>query len=71
MEMPILRHTGAKVVITTSLDADVIKAVINIRKSGPSVRFYLVTFTPDDPQSAPFISRLQHHLVEVCYVTPA
>ena len=71
VELRRMRRTGATVVITTRLDADVIKAVINIRKSGPSVRFYLVTFTPDDPQSAPFISRLQHHLVEVCYVTPA
>ena len=71
VELRRMRRTGATVVITTRLDAGVVNAVTNIRKSGPSVRFYLVTFTPDDPQSAAYISRLQHHLVEVCYVTPA
>ena len=43
----------------------------HIRRSGPSVRFYLVTFTPDDPAVLPYVRQLQKHLVEICYVTPA
>ena len=71
VELRRMRRTGATVVITTRLDAKVVEAVKNIRQSGPNVRFYFVSFTPEDPQYAPFVSRLQHHLVEVCYVTPA
>ncbi len=71
VELRRMRRTGATVVITTRLDAKVVEAVKNIRLSGPNVRYYYVTFTPDAPENTPFISRLQHHLVEVCYVTPA
>ena len=71
VELRRMRRTGATVIITTRLDAQVVEAVKNIRLSGPNVRYYYVTFTPDAPENTPFISRLQHHLVEVCYVTPA
>ena len=71
MELRRMRRTGATVIITTRLDAAVAEAVSSIRRMGPSARLYLVTFTPDDPGYQPYIARLQHHLVEVCYVTPA
>ena len=55
----------------TRLDAQIVEGVSHIRRMGPSARLYLVTYTPDDPACQPYVSRLQHHLVEVCYVTPA
>jgi uncharacterized protein (DUF58 family) len=71
VELRRMRRTGAAVVITTRLDARVVEGVKHIRRSGPSVRFYLVTFHAEDEALAPLIAQLQHHLVEVCYVTPA
>ena len=70
LELRRMRRTGATVVITTRLDAAVVEGVISIRRMGPSARLYLVTFTPEDERYKPFVQRLQHHLVEVCYVTP-
>lgn len=66
-----MRRTGATIVVTTRLDSDVVEGVKHIRRSGPSVRFYLVTFRPDDPAYEPLVAQLQRHLVEVCFVTPA
>ena len=71
LELRRMRRTGAAVVITTRLDAQVVEGVIHIRRMGPSVRLYLVTYTPEAPEYQPYVARLQHHLVEVCYVTPA
>ena len=66
-----MRRTGATIVITTRLDAQIVEGVKHIRRSGPSVRFYLVTFTPEAQQYEQYVAQLQRHLVEVCYVTPA
>jgi len=71
LELRRMRRTGATVVVTTRLDAGVVEGVSNIRASGPSVRFYLITFSAGDGRYAPFIARLQQKMVEVCYVTPA
>lgn len=71
LELRRMRRTGASVVITTRLNAQVLEGVKNIVKSGPRVRFYLITFTPDDPRYLPYIAKLQQQMVEVCYVTPA
>ena len=71
LELRRMRRTGAAVIITTRLDAGVVEGVSHIRRMGPSARLYLVTYTPDDQAYQPFVTRLQHHLVEVCYVTPA
>ena len=71
LELRRMRRTGATVIITTRLDAAVAEAVSSIRRMGPSARLYLCTYTPEDPALQPFVKRLQHHLVEVCYVTPA
>ncbi len=71
VELRRMRRTGATIVITTRLDADIVEGVKHIRRSGPSVRFYLVTFNPDDPQHEQYVAQLQRHMVEVCYVTPA
>lgn len=71
IELRRMRRTGATIVITTRLDAEIVEGVSRIRRMGPSARLYLVTYTPDSPDYQPFVTRLQHHLVEVCYVTPA
>ena len=71
LELRRMRRTGATVIITTRLDAAIVEGVSHIRRMGPSARLYLVTYTPDSPDYQPFVARLQHHLVEVCYVTPA
>ncbi len=71
VELRRMRRTGATIVITTRLDTQVVEGVKHIRRSGPSVRFYLVTFTPDEEEYLPYVQQLQRHLVEVCYVTPA
>lgn len=71
LELRRMRRTGATIIITTRLDPKIVEAVSSIRRMGPSARLYLVTYTPDHPAYQPYVSRLQHHLVEVCYVTPA
>lgn len=71
MELRRMRRTGATIIITTRLSAPIVEAVSRIRRMGPSARLYLCTYTPDLPEYQPYVSRLQHHLVEVCYVTPA
>ena len=71
LELRRMRRTGAAVIITTRLDARTVEGVNHIRRMGPSARLYLVTYTPDAPEYQPYVTRLQHHLVEVCYVTPA
>ena len=71
LELRRMRRTGAAVIITTRLDAQVVEGVTHIRRMGPSTRLYLVTYTPESPDDQPYVTQLQHHMVEVCYVTPA
>ena len=71
LELRRMRRTGAVVILTTRLNAGIVQGITSIRRMGPSARVYLCTRTPEDPELIPYISRLQHHLVEVCYVTPA
>jgi len=71
MELNHLATTGAVIVISTRLTPEIVDAVNSIRKMGPSVRYYFVSFKPDEGKLRPLVSGLQRHLVEVCYVTPA
>ncbi len=71
LELRRMRRTGAAIIITTRLNANIVQGITSIRRMGPSARLYLCTRTPDDPALLPYITQLQHHLVEVCYVTPA
>lgn len=66
-----MRRTGATVIVTSRLNSIVADMIIRIRRMGPYVRLYLVTFTPENPAILPLISRLQQNTVEVCYVTPS
>lgn len=65
-----MRKVGATVIVTARLNSNMVDVMIRMRKMGPTVRLYLVTFTPDAPQVLPMISKLQRGQVEVCYVTP-
>lgn len=71
LELRRMRRTGACVVITTRLDALIAEGVNQIRRSGPHVRFYLITFEAGHEKYAPYIAQMQQHMVEVNYVTPA
>lgn len=66
-----MRKVGATVVISARLNSSMVDVMIRMRKMGPYVRLYLVTFTPDDPRILPMISKLQQAAIEVRYVTPA
>ena len=65
-----MRRVGATVVISARLNSRMVDVMTRMRKMGPYVRFYFVTFTPDAETVLPLISKLQQGLVEVCYVTP-
>lgn len=65
-----MRKVGATVVISARLSSHMVDVMIRMRRMGPIVRLYLVTFTPDDPMVLPLISKLQQGQIEVCYVTP-
>ena len=65
-----MRRVGATVVISARLSSHMVDVMIRMRRMGPEMRLYLVTFTPDDPLVLPLISKLQQGDIEVCYVTP-
>ncbi len=71
LEMRRMRRVGGTAVISARLNSRMVDAMMAMRRMGPCVRLYLVTFTPEDEQLLPMISRLQGAGVEVCYVTPA
>ncbi len=71
VELRRMRRTGATIVITTRLTPQVVEGVKHIRRSGPNVRFYLVTFKGEDEADSQLVRQMQHELVEVMYVTPA
>ena len=70
LEMRRMRKVGSTIVITSRLGSRLVDVMSSMRRTGPYVRLYLVTFTPEDPPLLPMISRLQNAGVEVCYVTP-
>ncbi|MEG0742626.1 MAG: DUF58 domain-containing protein [Clostridia bacterium] len=70
MQMAELRKTGAVVIITTRLTSTLSDLVIRMKRMGPNVRLYLVTFQAEDEQTVPLVGKLQQAGVEVNYVTP-
>lgn len=69
MEMRNLRRTGTVAVVTSRLNSGVVDAVGKIRRSGPFVRLYLISYDGEG-ENALYVSRLQQQNVQVCYVTP-
>lgn len=66
-----MRKQGATVIITARLNSSIVDMIVRIRRMGPYVRLYFITFSPDDPPILPLVSKLQQNTIEVCYVTPA
>ncbi len=71
LELRRMRRTGAVIVITTRLSPAIVEGIICMRRMGPSVRLYLAGLRTEEEKVRDMVSRLQNHLVEVCYVTPA
>lgn len=66
-----LRKVGSTVIISARLNSNMVDVMIRMRRMGPYVRLYLITFTPDDPKLVPLISKLQQAAIQVRFVTPA
>lgn len=65
-----LRKVGCVVVISARLNIPMVDVMIRMHRSGPNIRFYLVTFAPEDENVLPLISRLRQAAIEVSYVIP-
>ena len=70
LEMRRMRKVGCTVVISARLNSRMVDVMVAMRRMGPYVRLYLVTFTPGDETLLAMITKLQSAGVEVCYVTP-
>ena len=65
-----LIKTGAVEIVTTRLNPPVVEAAGRLRQQGPGTRLYYITDNPEQADRDPLVARLQHYMVEVCYVTP-
>ena len=70
MQMNDLRKTGAVVIVTTRLTSVLVDLIGRMKRMGPNVRLYLVTFQPKDPRLQGLVGRLQQGGVEVNFVSP-
>jgi uncharacterized protein (DUF58 family) len=70
MQMNDLRKTGAVVIVTTRLTSVLVDLIGRMKRMGPNVRLYLVTFRPNDSALQGLVGRLQQQGVEVNFVTP-
>ena len=65
-----LRKVGCLVVISARLNSAMVDVMSRMRRLGPALRLYLVTFAPEDPNLLPLIARLQQAGIQVSYVLP-
>ena len=70
MQMNDLRKTGAVVIVTTRLTSVLVDLIGRMKRMGPNVRLYLVTFRPKEPALQGLVGRLQQQGVEVNFVSP-
>ncbi len=70
MESRRLRKVGCVAAVSARLNSGMVDIMIRIHRAGPNVRFFLVTFMPDDTGMLQLISRLRQGGVEVAYVVP-
>ena len=70
LEMQRMRKVGCTVVVSARLNSRMVDVMIAMRRMGPYMRLYLITFDPEDRTKLPLISKLQSAGIEVCYVTP-
>ncbi len=69
MESSRMSKVGCVAVVTARLNYAMVDIMTRIHRTGPNLRLYLVTSTPEDANVLPLISRLQHSEIEVAYVT--
>ena len=65
-----MQKVGHVSVISARLNYAMVDIMIRIHRMGPNLRFYLITFIPDDPNLMNLISRLRQSGIEVAFVTP-
>jgi len=70
MQMNDLRKTGAVVIVTTRLTSVLVDLIGRMKRMGPNVRLYLITFRPKDGSLQGLVGRLQQQGVEVNFVSP-
>ena len=70
LEMRRMRKVGCTVIISARLNSRMVDVMVAMRRMGPTMRLYLITFDPNEPAKLPLISKLQSAGIEVCYVTP-
>ena len=70
MESSRMSKVGCVAVVTARLNYAMVDIMTRIHRTGPNLRLYLVTSTPEDANVLSLISRLQHSEIEVAYVTP-
>jgi len=70
MQMNDLRKTGAVVIITTRLTSVLVDLINRMKRLGPNVRLYLVSYEIKDPTVQDLVARMQQTGVEVNYVSP-
>ena len=70
MQLAELRKTGAVVIITSRLTSALVELIVRMKRMGPNVRLYLVTYDPEEPAVVPLVGRMQQASIEVNYVTP-
>ena len=70
LEMRRMRKVGCTVVVSARLNSRMVEVLIAMRRMGPYLRLYLITFDPNDESKLPLITKLQSCGIEVCYVTP-
>ena len=58
MQLAELRKTGAVVIITTRLTSALVDMIARMKRMGPNVRLYLVTFAADNPETLPLVAKL-------------
>ena len=66
----ICSKTGAVVIITTRLTSVLVDLIGRMKRMGPNVRLYLVSYEIKDPTVQDLVARLQQRSVEVNYVSP-
>lgn len=70
LEMRRMRKVGCTVVVSARLNSPMVDVMVAMRRMGPYLRLYLITFDPEDQTKLPLISKMQSAGIEVCYVTP-
>ena len=65
-----MRKVGCAVIIAARLTGAMVDIMIRMRRMGPTLRLYLVTFAPEDANVAPLRARLERAGIEVTCILP-